>query len=612
MASFRPVRTLLAAALALAAVPAFAQTYSQTVFFGDSLTDSGYFRPLLPASVQPVTGQFTTNPGWVWSQYVADYYGTSAAPNGNGQAGPNYAAGGARVGVDTSGGLGPIPSLATQTTRYLAANGGRADPNALYTVWGGANDLFAVAANPSQAQAIIGGAVTAQAGIVATLQGAGARYIVVPTIPDIGLTPSSRAQGPAAMAQGTALATAYNNALFGAINSAGLRVIPVDTFHFLQEAIANPGLYGFRNVTGTACQPQITANSLTCNPTSYVSPDAASAYLFADGVHPSAAAHQILSELAISALEGPRQIALLPHSAATIGRARADRVSAHLAGKPDADGMRWWTDVRGDSQRYDKGSSGAGFDGGGPTLTFGVDWASGNLVYGAFAGYGRQKIDFGNSAGDFDQSDTSLGGFLAWYGDQGLWANAQVSYSKLAFDVDRKVKLGPATRTHSGSPDGDNLSIGIDAGWEFGEGALRHGPVIGLLSQRIDVDGYAESEPALSSSLSFPEQNVDSLIGSAGWRASYAINDHLKPYAQLTYDHEFEDPAEEAFAHAQSLPNTGTYAVPGVGFDRNYGTLLLGAQSKLFGLDANIGASVTLAQEGGNDATVFATLGKGF
>jgi outer membrane lipase/esterase len=238
--SVSPVRTLLAAALALAAAPALAQTYSQTVFIGDSLTDAGYFRPLLPPSAQPVIGQFTTNPGFVWAQYLAEFYGTSAAPNGNGQGGPNYAAGGARVGVDVVGPLGFIPSLATQTNTYLAANGGRADPNALYTVWGGANDLFAVAADPGQAQAIIGGAVTAQVGIVGTLQAAGARYVIVPTIPDIGVTPSSLAGGPAGQAQGTALATAYNTALFGGLASAGLSVIPLDTFHFLQEVVANP------------------------------------------------------------------------------------------------------------------------------------------------------------------------------------------------------------------------------------------------------------------------------------------------------------------------------------------------------------------------------------
>ena len=132
----RPIRSLLAAAVitvtAAAAAPAFAAgPYTQTVFFGDSLTDGGFFRPLLPASVRPVTGQFTTNPGLVWSQYLADFYGTGAAPNGNGQTGTNYAAGGARVGINSTGALGPIPSLATQVTNYLAANGGRADSNAL-------------------------------------------------------------------------------------------------------------------------------------------------------------------------------------------------------------------------------------------------------------------------------------------------------------------------------------------------------------------------------------------------------------------------------------------------------------------------------------------------
>ena len=57
---------------------------------------------------------------------------------------PRYAVGGARINVDTTGALGPIPSLATQVNNYLTSTGGRADANALYTVWGGANDLFAI------------------------------------------------------------------------------------------------------------------------------------------------------------------------------------------------------------------------------------------------------------------------------------------------------------------------------------------------------------------------------------------------------------------------------------------------------------------------------------
>src|SRR3546814_2140459 len=109
----------------------------------------------------------------------------------------------------------------------------------------------------------------------------------------------------------------------------------------------------------------------------------------------------------ISILEAPGQMAVLPHAEAVVGRARAERVGAQLSQAREGEGMRWWADVRGDSQRY--GQDVSNYDGGGPTLTVGVDWASGNLVYGAFGGYGRQGMDWGQRRGSFDQTDASLG-----------------------------------------------------------------------------------------------------------------------------------------------------------------------------------------------------------
>jgi outer membrane lipase/esterase len=610
--SYRAVRNLLAAALAFAALPAAAQTYTQTVFFGDSLTDSGWFRPTLVQLAGPSAngiGRFSTNPTLNWADYVAAYYGgNSTSAN---QGGLNYAVGGASTGTDGSATLAPgvtvpVPSLATQITSYLAANGGHADRNALYTVWGGANDLFAITAGADPATTMAG-AVGAQIGNVATLNGAGARYIIVSTVPDLGLTPAFRAQGPLAQAQGTQLSMAYNTALFNGLATSGLRVIPLDTFTLLREIVANPATYGIANVTGTACQPQITAQSLTCNPGTYVAPNASETYAFADGVHPSTAAHRILGQFALSVLEAPRQIEVLAQSEALVGRGRAEVVSGHLAAKPDGDGMRWWADVRGDNQRY---GDPVHYDGGGPSLTFGVDWSSGNVVYGAFAGYGRQSIDYGLRRGEFKQSDATLGGFVGWHGDA-FWANGQASWTKTSYDVDRDVHLGPATRRHSGSPDGDNLSVGANAGWDFSHGALTHGPVVSLLMQKIGVDGYAENSTE-STALAYPEQDFDSLIGSAGWQASYVISDNVAPYARLTWDHEFEDAPEEAFAQSRSLPGTLPYAVPGLELDENYGTLLLGVRTRVLGLDANIGASATVGQQVGDHASVFVTVGNRF
>jgi outer membrane lipase/esterase len=612
-------RSLLAASLALAVAPAFAQdTFSQTVFFGDSLTDSGFYQPVLVATNGPqaaTVARFTTNPGLVWAEFLADYYGTDATPAWQltptgivSTGGGDFAAGGATVvpgpGFPPAPPTQFAPSITDQVNAYLAANGGVADPNALFTVWGGANDLF-FNINGATTQAQFIGAAGAEVTLIGSLEAAGARYVMVPTLPDVGLTPFGLSQGAAGSAGLTQLSAGYNAALFGGLQAAGLRVIPLDVFDFLHEITADPATYGFANVTTPACGA---TPSLGCNPANFVDPTAAETYAFADGVHPTTAAHRLLAQYAISVLEAPDQMALLPHSESMVGRSRADRIGAHLGGKPAGDGAHWWSDLRGDFQRYGDGSD---YDGAGPTLTAGMDWTSGNFVYGGFAGYGRQSSDWGQRRGSFDQTDATFGGFIGWYGES-AWVNGQVSYSRLGFDTDREVQLGPTTRTHHGSFNGRNISAGINAGWDFTSGAWRTGPVASLLSQHIRVDDFAESDPTLSTSLAYPEQTFNSLIGSVGWQVSYRANDHLMPYARVTLDREFERSPDQAFAQMQSLPGTMPYAVPGVEFDRSYGTFVVGARTRMFGLDANFGVSATAAQSSGNDASVFATIGNSF
>jgi outer membrane lipase/esterase len=613
-------RSLLAAALAIAAVPAFAQEtpFSQTIFFGDSLTDAGFYQPVLVATNGPqaaTVARFTTNPGLVWAEFLADFYGTNATPAWQltptgvvGAGGDNYAAGGATVvpgpGFPPSPPTVFAPSITDQVNAYLASSGGQADPNALYTVWGGANDLF-FNINGATTQEQFLGAAGAQVALIGALESAGARYVLVPTLPDVGLTPFGLSQGAAGSAGLTQLSAGYNATLFGGLQAAGLRVIPLDVFDFLHEITADPATYGFSNVTTPACGA---TPSLGCNPANFVDPNAAQTYAFADGVHPTTSAHRLLADYAISVLEAPNQIAVLPHSEAMVGRSRADRVGGHLAGKPSGDGMRWWSDLRGDFQRYGDGNA---YDGAGPSLTVGADWNAGGFVYGGFVGYGRQGMDWGQRRGSFDQTDTTLGGFAGWYGDS-AWVNGQVSYTRVGFDIDREVQLGPATRTHHGSADGRNITAAINAGWDFTSGAWRHGPVASVLSQHIRVDDFAESQPTQSTSLAYPEQTFNSLIGSLGWQVNYRINEHVQPYARVTWDREFERSADEAFAQMQSLPGTMPYAVPGVESDRSYATVVLGARTQLFGMDANFGVSTTAAQEDGNDASAFVTIGSSF
>ena len=86
-------RTLLATAVtfALATSGAASAQFSNGYFFGDSLTDTGWFKPVLPAG----TGLFTTNPGPIWATNFAQHFGFTATPANQG--GTNYAQGGANV-----------------------------------------------------------------------------------------------------------------------------------------------------------------------------------------------------------------------------------------------------------------------------------------------------------------------------------------------------------------------------------------------------------------------------------------------------------------------------------------------------------------------------------
>ena len=55
-------RVLLAGALALAVAGPAAAQFTNFYVFGDSLSDAGSYKPVVP----PGTGLFTTNPGPIW------------------------------------------------------------------------------------------------------------------------------------------------------------------------------------------------------------------------------------------------------------------------------------------------------------------------------------------------------------------------------------------------------------------------------------------------------------------------------------------------------------------------------------------------------------------
>ena len=186
----RNIRASLAAigAACVMASPAALAQFSNAFVFGDSLSDAGQYG-----------SRFTTNPGLTFPMYLTERYGISVTPSFQG--GNDYGQGGARVNSPSPliPPTAPNLSIADQVTHFLSK--GPLDSHALYQIQGGANDIFVLASqaaggqiSPTQLQAGVTQAALDLAAQVVRLQAAGARYLVVYNLPDIGKTPQAAAQ----------------------------------------------------------------------------------------------------------------------------------------------------------------------------------------------------------------------------------------------------------------------------------------------------------------------------------------------------------------------------------------------------------------------------------
>lgn len=307
---------------------------SQVYFFGDSLTDSGFndlwsFPTPLPAGKAPT---FTTFGGYTWSQYVARdvkgfvlpiYPGPSPADtitNNSIETVPGFVSG-TLQGIDyaaagsttNSTGFNETwaPSLVQQVTYYLATHGQAADPNAVYFLWSGANDILTVltgATFPTQLQLLVTASTAATniANEVTALAQKGGRYFVVFALPNLGQVPliteeATALNMPTLPAQMKTLTFSFNSFLNQALGAViaryGVSVIYVDVYDLLDNVISDvqAGVpytiagqsFNFINYTNPACS--------TVSSAIYCPSSAPSGYVFADVLHPTDMAHRVIS-----------------------------------------------------------------------------------------------------------------------------------------------------------------------------------------------------------------------------------------------------------------------------------------------------------------------------
>ncbi len=338
----RMLRTLALtlAFLALAGLATGAAAgYMHLYAFGDSLSDSGNMYnavwALSGGSVEvppPPYFEGRASNGPVAVEYLAARLGLTAKPvvdnNGNiDPAGTNFAVLGSSTGPVTQVGGTiynnymtfrydprlPDVSISDQIGAFNFLHAGVAPADALYFLWGGANDAYLALEDPgidqndaSQMSAIAGATALQAANNLGNqilfLAGLGARDFLVPNLPDLGQTPDVY-WGTLSGEYGSAYAPAlryytdtFNTALASILRTLDadplLRIIPFDVYGLFEDYVAS-GLYN----TVVPC-----IGNPGCDPESH---------LFWDGVHPTTYFHARLGELMARAVPEPATLLLL-------------------------------------------------------------------------------------------------------------------------------------------------------------------------------------------------------------------------------------------------------------------------------------------------------------
>ncbi|MCA3604800.1 MAG: autotransporter domain-containing protein [Methylobacterium sp.] len=522
---------LLALATVLLAGTAQAQA-PRYVTFGDSLSDIGN---LFAATGMPpppyFNGRFSN--GRTFVEYLSP--GQAGWTGGLTPAGSvNFAFGGAR----TDNAVALPPGTVTQIGTFLAG-GGTFGATDIVTLWAGANNIFqgiAVPANQNTAAmgAIASGAANDVVNQVNTLAGAGARTIVVLSLPDIGLAPNfntSPASPLASFSTSTFNATLKNGLAAVVAARPGTRVLQVNVAGLFSAAIANPGAFGFANVTNqclttVAC---VTATQAVQN-----------TYLFWDGVHPTTAGHALVANAVSQYLNAPDRAlsaAAITEIAVQDRRMAAsralDRISEY---RPDAGKTDVFISIIGEQANVGARGAMRGYSVGAAGLEFGfirhlTDQTSMGLSLSAKTGEASASA-YGNKV--TMQPTTFAADVMArWSRGSGLFVQGAIGGSITRIgEFERHLNIG--NLQNKGSTTAHGYSAIAQAGY-----AMPMGNMIVTPSARF---GYlfgqmqAFSENGVIAPLAYSSRSVSTFLLAGEVKTKFALSQTLAAHTVFGYE----------------------------------------------------------------------------
>lgn len=288
-----------------------ATPFSSLYVFGDSLADIGSSPSAVFSIYKLLGGQ--CDPGHPCPPYSegrisngpvsVEYLADSILPGGGASTHFfSFATAGSTTGIGNFGDGGSVneagtfglPGMAQQIGFYLP-NYGRAEADALYFVWGGANDLL-TGDSPNTAAKNV-------SSIVGALALNGVQHILVPNLPDLSLTPFVQSQDESIRLNAQNFSVDFNQQLasqLGDLSSLfpATDIVQFNTFNLFNDIVQNPAAYGFTN----AAEACLTLAGVCANQNEYV---------FWDDFHPTTQLHAFFGSAFVSQVPLPASIFFL-------------------------------------------------------------------------------------------------------------------------------------------------------------------------------------------------------------------------------------------------------------------------------------------------------------
>ena len=634
-------------------------TVGRVFILGDSLSDGGAYSDFVVDSfgLPPSTFyRFTNNKfdgsGLTFAEQFAALNGATTSPfvvndgpaaNGNAYAGldggTNFAQGGSRVeqpnGIGNEAGGNPfittVPVL-TQITQAIALAGGTFNDNDVITITAGANDIFAatvpalVITDP--ATDLINAAAALGQG-VRQLEAAGAKNIIVFTVPNVAQTPSTldaAAADPgnaaAIIGGATALGNLYNSQLVNNLN--GTNAVLFDLGKLTDAANADPARYGFGtglvaqdgdgSLDGTACQgnaPPGDESSLFClegvNPA--ITP-AGGPFLFADGVHPTAEGHAIIAQAVQAMLTGATETARLLESLQQTQRLsdlwREDRLRPtalfylnEQGGwvKREDDDLRVFFVGNYNSAETESDPVFGGAESEQLTGTIALDAVfGGSMLFGGEFSIGGGEIDLGSTDAKWKSYGLGLYGLAMIF--DGFYLNTAGGLEFLAFDeLDRTVALGPSVETYEADPSAKRLYFRIGGGASVPIAPdILLTPEAAYAFDMLRIDSYEEEEGAASVAYGENEIQSNRLIGALSLDAAPASLPGWSFSLRGAYEYEIDDDRHEISVGSNP---SGRGVLSLERFDGSHGTVSGKIGRAIGGGVLSIGGGATVPTEDG-------------